>query len=170
MDHMQLIKENPLSDELISAGAFVGYVLITTHEVINLKEKTFALHLANGTAERMLRIPNDQIESFFDTRHSSIYQKEGYGFGQLAAWFLSKFKMRRKPFRIASNLNFASLEDHYITEKQAMGYMLLAATSLDFLFEQRQIFELETHLQMRMVPTEKAILAFRRFISEFQKA
>lgn len=151
--NMQLLDESPINENFISADVFLGYVAKMALEQIKGIEHSFALHLISETAERMVRLTPQQADSIFETRIHLLY-KEKDGFIALLQWFLSKSRMRRKRPEQPIRLNdLASIE---LTEKQAMGYLLLAASGLDFLTAQIQVFELETHLLLRTASQQEA--------------
>ena len=94
------------------------------------------MHLISETAERMLRLTPQQAESIFETRIHLLY-KEKDGFIALLQWFFSKSRMRRK--RTEQPIRLNDLASIQLTEKQAMGYLLLVANGLDFLAAQIQV-------------------------------
>lgn len=128
-------------------------------------EKSFGNHLIKETAELMLRHTPKEVEPVFDSRLDLIYQKKS-GVVSLFRWFLAKSRMRRKS--VKNNIEhhyLTSLTTLQITEKQAMGYLLLAANGMDFLMEQIRVFEAETHLLLRTVPHEEAKQTFNKYFS-----
>jgi hypothetical protein len=163
---VQILKDMPISDKMISADVFLGFVLKMSLEKIKGMERSFGLHLAMETAERMLRLSPKEVEPIFETRLHLLYQEKS-GFIGLFRWFFAKSRMRRKSIKnIIEAHRLNGLTTIQITEKQAMGYLLLAAKGLDFLTEQIRIFEIETHLLMRTASQEDAKQAFNQLMSQ----
>jgi|GEM_PF-5806933 len=163
---VQILKDRPISDETISADIFLGYVLKMALEKIKGMERSFGLHLATETAERMLRLAPKEVEPVFETRLHLLYQEKS-GFVGLIRWFFAKSRMRRKSIKPIIQANqIIRLSTVQISEKQAMGYLLLAASGLDFLEEQIHIFEVETHLLLRTVSVKEAKRAYEAFLNQ----
>lgn len=158
--NLQLLNESPINEDFISAEVFLGYVAKMALEKIKGIEHSFAMHLISETAERMLRLTPQQAESIYETRIHLLY-KEKDGFIALLQWFFSKSRMRRK--RTEQPIRLNDLASIQLTEKQAMGYLLLAASGLDFLTAQIQVFEIETHLLMRTTSQQEARSKLNQF-------
>lgn len=159
---LQLLDERPISDQSIRADVFLGCVAKMSFEKIKGMERPFALHLISDTAEVLLRQTPEKIEPVFETRMNLLYNEKG-GFLALLQWSFAKRKMRRKkPVLSIERNTISELSKIKVTEKQAMACLLLAASSLDFLTQQIQVFELETHLVMRTISEGEAKAQFNQ--------
>ncbi|MNW54317.1 hypothetical protein D3C74_319130 [compost metagenome] len=161
---VQMLIDSPINDTIITADVFLGYVAKMSLETIEGIERPLALHLILKIANNMTKYTPQQVEPIFDTSTSVLYQNKS-GVKALLQWFFSKRRMRRtKPNSIMDKNRLQQLSDLHITEKQAIGYLLLTASRLCFLPEQILVFEAETHLLMRTVPQQEAKSIFQQLI------
>jgi hypothetical protein len=161
---VQMLKELPINDDIITADVFLGYVAQMSLESIESIERSIALHLVLKTADNMTKYTAEQVEPIFETRKDVIYQSKS-GFKALLQWFFSKRRIRRSNPKSEMDKNqLQQLSTLKLTEKQAVGYLLLTANGLCFLPEQILVFEAETHLLMRTVSPQEAQSTYHQLI------
>ncbi|MFF2017800.1 hypothetical protein [Paenibacillus sp. NPDC058177] len=162
---VQILKELPINDNIIAADVFLGYVTKMSESIEGL-EPSLALNLVLTTAENMTKYTPQQVEPIFNTRKDMLYQSKS-GFMALLQWFFSKRRMRRTtPNSVMDKNRLQQLSALQITEKQAIGFLLLTANGLCFLTEQILVFEAETHLLMRTVSQQEAESTYHQLIQE----
>ncbi|WP_145414882.1 hypothetical protein [Paenibacillus xylanexedens] len=161
---VQMLKELPINDDIITADVFLGYVSQMSLESIESIERPIALHLILKTADNMTKYTPEQVEAIFETRKEVIYQNKS-GFKALLQWFFSKRRIRRtNPNSVLDTHHLQQLSTLQLTERQAFGYLLLTANGLCFLPEQILVFEAETHLLMRTISQQSAESTYHQFI------
>lgn len=161
---VQILIDSPINDSIISANIFLGYVAKMSLETIEGIERPFALTLISDMAKNMTKYTPEQVEPIFETSTSVLYENKS-GIKALLQWFFSKRRMRRTNTNaLIDKKQLQQLSELHITEKQAIGYLLLTANGLCFLPEQILVFEAETHLLMRTVSQQEAQSIYHQLI------
>ena len=163
MSRIEIIQESPLTDELISVHAIIGYVLVTCKELG--MDKFHGEHLTVQTAVLIKEISTNMAEEAYHNG-SELSKKKGFGVGELIKWNKSKSRMSRTVNKallekIADNEGPDILT---ISEIQAAGYISLAALELNFLSGQFMPLEMEFNYQLRVLDLNEALAIGLHFL------
>lgn len=161
MRNIEILKENPLTDNQLDFEEVIGFVILASNNLGIVEE-----HWQHLVREMVLALEKTDSVIAEETYYNPDYVKDGLI--SLSKWAVAKAKLNQPIDRNEKLLLMGDdrLIDIVITEKQAVGYMILAAKKLNFLHSQIQYLEMEIHHLLITTESKQAFDAFLDFIEE----
>lgn len=161
MRSIEVLKENPLTDNELDFEEVIGFVIMASTN----------LGIAESYWQHLVREMVLVVEKTDSMIAEETYFNPGYvkdGLMSLSKWTVAKAKLSH-PIDRKEKLSLMGddrLSDVFVTEKQAVGNMILAAKKLNFLHEQIKALEMEIHYLLITTESEQALDVFLDFIEE----
>ncbi|WP_314303933.1 hypothetical protein [Brevibacillus parabrevis] len=161
MRSVEVLEANPLTDSELDFEEVLGYV-ITAAANLGIAETRWQ-HLAR---EMVLVVEKTASTVAEETYIAPAYVRDGIM--SLSKWTIAKAKLNNSidPKEKVTLMGNDRLENVIVTERQAVGYMILAAKNLGFLHEQIKVLEMELHYLLVTMDIEEAFDAFLDFLHD----
>ncbi|NTU22471.1 hypothetical protein HPY28_19295 [Brevibacillus sp. HB1.2] len=159
MRSIEVLEENPLTGNEIDFEEVIGFVIMASTN----------LGIAEGHWQHLVREMVLEVEKTDSLIAEEAYFNPSYvkdGLMSLSKWTVTKAKLshsidRKEKLTLMGD---GRLSEVFVTEKQAVGYMILAAKKLHFLHEQIKALEMEVHYLLITTESEQALDVFLDFI------
>ncbi|WP_419877962.1 hypothetical protein [Brevibacillus centrosporus] len=161
MRSVEVLEENPLTDGELDFEEVLGYVITASAN----------LGIAEGHWQHLVKEMVLIAEKTASVIAEETYFNPGYvkdGLMSLSKWTVAKAKLAQ-PIARSEKLALMGndrLSRVVVTERQAVGYMMLAAKNLNFLHEQIKVLEMEVHYLLISMEPEEAHDTFLDFLEE----